>query len=133
SRRASCHTPPNPMPNLIETTLTDIAHGGHCVARHEGRVIFVRHGIPGERVRVRLTESGEGARFWRSDVAEVLEPSEARQPHFWPQADASRAYEGGVLPVGGAEFGHIRLSAQRELKAQVFEAQLRRIGGLEQK
>ncbi|MEJ7706044.1 MAG: TRAM domain-containing protein [Nocardioidaceae bacterium] len=24
-----------------------IAHGGHCVARHEGRVIFVRHALPG--------------------------------------------------------------------------------------
>ena len=27
-----------------------VAHGGHCVARHDGRVIFVRHTLPGERV-----------------------------------------------------------------------------------
>ena len=34
-----------------------IAHGGHCVARHEGRVIFVRHTIPGERVRARISRA----------------------------------------------------------------------------
>ena len=37
-----------------------IAHGGHCVARHPtdqgGRVIFVRHALPGERVRVLITD-----------------------------------------------------------------------------
>ena len=31
-----------------------VAHGGHCVARHEGRVVFVRHALPGERVKARL-------------------------------------------------------------------------------
>ena len=29
-----------------------VAHGGHCVARLDGRVVFVRHALPGERVRV---------------------------------------------------------------------------------
>ena len=33
-----------------------IAHGGHFVARHEGRVIFVRHAIPGEKVRALLRD-----------------------------------------------------------------------------
>ena len=35
-----------------------MAHGGHCVARHEGQVLFVRHALPGERVRVRVTSVG---------------------------------------------------------------------------
>ena len=52
-----------------------VAHGGHCVARHEGRVVFVRHAIPGERVRVRLTDAGEDAKFWRADTIEVLDAS----------------------------------------------------------
>ena len=34
------------------STVGPVAHGGHCVARHEGRVVFVRHALPGERVGV---------------------------------------------------------------------------------
>ena len=67
-----------------------IAHGGHCVARHEGRVVFVRHAIPGEKARIRLTDAGEGSKFWRADVVEVLEASPERVPHFWQPADSLR-------------------------------------------
>ncbi|MFB9822045.1 TRAM domain-containing protein, partial [Arthrobacter ramosus] len=86
-----------------------IAHGGHFVARHEGRVIFVRHGIPGEKVRVRLTDAGESSRFWRADVVDVLEASEDRTRHFWPLADSLAAWRKGGPPVGGAELGHVTL------------------------
>jgi tRNA/tmRNA/rRNA uracil-C5-methylase (TrmA/RlmC/RlmD family) len=47
---------------LVEVEVGRIAHGGHCVARHEGRVIFVRHALPGERVRVRLTAAAPDAK-----------------------------------------------------------------------
>ena len=40
-------------PSLVgqryEVEVGPVAHGGHCVARHEGRVLFVRHALPGER------------------------------------------------------------------------------------
>ena len=42
----------------VEVEVTGFAHGGHCVARHEGQVLFVRHTLPGERVRARVTEVG---------------------------------------------------------------------------
>ncbi|WP_445154585.1 class I SAM-dependent RNA methyltransferase [Arthrobacter sp. Hor0625] len=106
-----------------------VAHGGHCVARHEGRVIFVRHGIPGEKVRIRLTEDGESAKFWRADVVEVLEPSPDRVEHFWHAADAQRSWSHGHPPVGGAELGHISLARQRRLKAEVLAEQLHRLAG----
>ncbi|MFJ2620884.1 class I SAM-dependent RNA methyltransferase [Glutamicibacter sp. NPDC087344] len=106
--------------------LGSIAHGGHTVARHEGRVIFVRHGIPGELVAVRLTEHGDTAKFWRGDVIDVLEASEHRVPHFWAEGDALAQHD----PVGGAEFGHIALEHQRELKSAVAAEQLSRLGGL---
>ncbi|UVJ41118.1 class I SAM-dependent RNA methyltransferase [Arthrobacter sp. CJ23] len=108
-----------------------IAHGGHFVARHEGRVIFVRHGIPGEKVRIRLTDSGEASRFWRGDVVEVLEASEDRVRHFWKQADSLAAWKQGGPPVGGAELGHISLPRQRALKAEVLDEQLKRLAGVE--
>ena len=108
-----------------------IAHGGHCVARHEGRVVFVRHAIPGEKARIRLTDAGEGSKFWRADVVEVLESSPERVPHFWHLADSLRSWSHGHAPVGGAELGHMSLGHQRSLKAAVLAEQLKRLAGVE--
>ncbi|MDO5635032.1 MAG: class I SAM-dependent RNA methyltransferase [Micrococcus sp.] len=114
----------------IEVDVGPVAHGGHCVARHEGRVIFVRHAIPGERVRVALTESEPGARFWRGDAVEILQASEFRRIHQWKLADMLRAHASVRLPVGGAEFGHIVVPHQRRLKAQVYRDTVSRIAGV---
>jgi tRNA/tmRNA/rRNA uracil-C5-methylase (TrmA/RlmC/RlmD family) len=113
--------------NDLELRLGPIAHGGHTVARHEGRVVFVRHGLPGELVRVRLTDTEAERRFWRGDVVEVLEGSPDRRPHVWAPADSLTAYAAGSVPVGGAEFGHIELAEQRRLKAAVIREQLSRL------
>ncbi|GAA1339534.1 class I SAM-dependent RNA methyltransferase [Arthrobacter roseus] len=94
-------------------------------------MVFVRHGIPGERVKVRLMDHDDDARFWRGDVAEVLDPSPDRVDHFWPEADALRASARNQLPVGGAEWGHMNLSTQRKLKGLVFAEQLKRLAGME--
>lgn len=107
-----------------------MVHGGHCIARHEGRVVFVRHAVPGETVRVALTESAPGAKFWRADVVEVLEASDHRRRHPWRAADSLAAYERNLRPVGGAEYGHITEAHQRRLKAQVFRDTLARIGDI---
>jgi len=117
-------------PTVVELTLGDVAHGGHTVARHEGRVVFVRHGAPGERVRVAVAEPGEGDRFWRGDVIEVLEASEHRVEHPWALADALRAPSPDHVP-GGAEFGHLDLAYQRELKGRVLREQLARLAKLD--
>ncbi|GAB3189575.1 class I SAM-dependent RNA methyltransferase [Nesterenkonia suensis] len=122
-----------PKTNTQQVLTLDVgpmAHGGHCVARHEGRVIFVRHAIPGEVVRARVTDSGPQAKFWRADVIEVLEASDYRRRHIWKLADALRAHEMDRLPVGGAEYGHITDQHQRRVKAHVFRDTLQRIGGI---
>ena len=126
--RSSTHTD-----TRTELTLDvgPVAHGGHCVARHEGRVMFVRHGIPGEKVRVRLTDDGPSAKFWRADVVEVLETSPDRVPHFWDVADSARSWSNRHPPVGGAELGHIALEHQRDLKADVLAEQLKRLAGVD--
>ncbi|APF39783.1 class I SAM-dependent RNA methyltransferase [Neomicrococcus aestuarii] len=111
----------------LELTLERVAHGGHCVARHEGRVVFVRHGIPGERVIARVDAGEDTKRFWKASVVKVLEASPDRVKHIWNMADALAAEEHGAHPVGGAEFGHISLARQRSLKAEVFREQLTRL------
>jgi tRNA/tmRNA/rRNA uracil-C5-methylase (TrmA/RlmC/RlmD family) len=100
-----------------------VAHGGHCVARHEGRVVFVRHALPGELVDVRLTEAGDGARFWRGDAVAVHEPSPDRVE---PRCPVARP--GGC---GGCDWQHASTQAQRRLKADVVREQLRRLARLE--
>src|SRR5690606_28094450 len=109
--------------DLVELEIGKVAHGGHCVARHEGRVVFVRHTLPGERVRVRLTEAAPEARFWRGEAVEVLEASPDRVPSAWPEA--------GPGGVGGAELAHVALPAQRAWKAAVVTEQLARLAGVE--
>ncbi|MFC7402213.1 class I SAM-dependent RNA methyltransferase [Citricoccus sp. GCM10030269] len=116
-------------PLVLELEAGPMAHGGHCVARHEGRVVFLRHAIPGELVRAVVTEAGESARYWRADTVEVLHGSEFRRTHQWKLADSLRAHAAGRLPVGGADYGHIVLPHQRRLKAQVFRDTVARIAG----
>lgn len=113
--------------DLIDLDVTGIAHGGVCVARHDGRVVFVADAIPGERVRARVTEARKKS-FARAAVVEVLEASPDRRPHVWAEAALERDPE---ERAGGAEFGHIALPRQRALKAEVLADALRRFGGLD--
>ncbi len=119
-------TPSASTDALIDLDVTDVAHGGVFVGRHEGRVVFVPDALPGERVRVRLTDVGK-ASFWRGEVLEVLEASPHRRPHVWRQADVDVPPENRP---GGADFGHIELAHQRALKEHVVADALQRFAGL---
>lgn len=111
----------------LELDVTNVAHGGIFVARHEGRVVFVSDTLPGERVRARVTEANHKS-FWRADTVEVLTASPERQPHIWGAAAIERAPEDRA---GGAEFGHIDPAFQRELKRQVLTDAMSRMGGVQ--
>jgi len=104
----------------LRVKIEKVAHGGVFVARHEGRVFFVTGAIDGEVVDVEVTE--DSGKFLRATVTNVVEASEHRKTHFW-----KAAREG----AGGAEFGHITLEHQRELKSQVLAEALQRMAGLE--
>ncbi|WP_292831361.1 TRAM domain-containing protein [Microbacterium sp.] len=112
--------------DFLDLDITDVAHGGVFVARHENRVVFVPDAVPGERVRVRLTETGKSS-FWRAEAIDVLEASRHRQAHVWSAADIANPPE---ERPGGADFGHIALDHQRVLKQRVLEDALRRFGGI---
>lgn len=99
-----------------------IAHGGHCVARLDGRVVFVRHALPGERVRIAVTDTSHDA-FWRADAVEVVEAGPDRVDSRCPAAGPGRC--------GGCDFQHVSLAGQRRLKAQVLAEQLDRLAGID--
>ena len=112
--------------STLELDVTNIAHGGVSVARHEGRVVFVSDAVPGERVLARVTEDSKKS-FWRAETVAVIEPSEHRQQHVWGAASIDRDPDDRA---GGAEFGHIVLAHQRELKRQVLADALQRMAAV---
>lgn len=114
---------------VCELDITNVAHGGVFVARHEGRVIFVADTLPGERVLARITDASQKS-FWRADTVEVLTPSADRQEHVWSAASVTRD---PAQRAGGAEFGHIKLATQRDLKAFVLEDSLSRMAKIERR
>jgi tRNA/tmRNA/rRNA uracil-C5-methylase (TrmA/RlmC/RlmD family) len=91
------------------------------VARHEGRVVFVRHALPGERVLARVTED-RGGGFCRADAVTVLAPSPDRVDPPCPHAGPGRC--------GGCDWQHAGGDAQRALKAAVVREQLTRLARL---
>lgn len=107
---------------MLDLDVSGVAHGGWCVARDGGgRVVFVRHALPGERVRARVTETT--ASFARAEAVEVLRASADRVAPRCPHARP-----GGC---GGCDWQHADLAAQRRLKAEVVREQLKRIAGLD--
>jgi tRNA/tmRNA/rRNA uracil-C5-methylase (TrmA/RlmC/RlmD family) len=106
---------------IIRVTIEKVAHGGHFIARHEGAVIFVRHGLPGEVVDVAITSVGSS--FNRGDVVAVIEASPDRV-----QAPCRYANRNGC---GGCDFQHVEISAQRRLKEDVITEQFARIAKME--
>ncbi|MCF3960218.1 class I SAM-dependent RNA methyltransferase [Streptomyces fuscigenes] len=114
-------------PSLVgdeyEVEVGPVAHGGHCVARtEEGRVLFVRHALPGERVVARITEGEADSRFLRADAVKILDASKDR-------VEAPCPYAGPGM-CGGCDWQHAKPGAQRRLKGEVVAEQLQRLAGL---
>ena len=103
----------------VTLDVTSMAHGGEAVARHQGRVIFIRGAIPGERVVAEITSTPAHGRFSRARTVDVLAPSADR-------VAPPCVYAGHC---GGCDWQYIDLHAQRRLKARVVAEQLTRIGG----
>ncbi|MDT5021539.1 MAG: hypothetical protein QOI33_2063 [Mycobacterium sp.] len=109
-----------PPPALGELTLTvgAPANGGSCVARHDGRVVFVRYALPGERVRVRVT--ADRGSYWHAETIEVLEASADRAESLCPIA--------GIDGAGCCDLAFVEPAAGRSLKADVVSNQLAHLG-----
>jgi tRNA/tmRNA/rRNA uracil-C5-methylase (TrmA/RlmC/RlmD family) len=103
---------------IVELEVLSYAAGGNCVAKYDGRVIFIRGVIPGERVRVSISESAKPKRFAIGELVEVLTPAPKRvEP-------ACKHYG----ECGGCDWQHIDLAEQKEMQFKVISDQLSRIG-----
>ena len=104
------------MRPILELELSKMAHGGEAMGRHQGKVVFVAYGIPGERVRVEVVE--DQPQWSRARLLEVLEASPDRVeppcPHFGT--------------CGGCQWQHIKYEAQVVLKREILRDQLHRLG-----
>ena len=101
----------------LELDVESLAFGGNGVARLNGFVVFVRSGLPGDRVRARVTKVKRG--YAEALATEVLRPGPQR-------VEPSCAHFGAC---GGCRFQDFAYEAQLEQKhAQVRDA-LVRIGG----
>lgn len=105
---------------MVTLELTQMAHGGPAMGRHQGKVFFVPYALPGETVVVEVETSKKG--WARARLTEVIESSPERIapacPHFGPNA------------CGGCQWQHVRYPAQLAYKTDVVSDQLARLGGL---
>ena len=105
---------------LFDLRLEKLTYGGDVMGRLEdGRAVFIPFGLPGERVRVRLTE--EKRNFARGEIVEVLEAS--------PQRIPPRCTHFGLC--GGCHYQHLPYQEQLDAKTEILRDQLIRIGKIE--
>lgn len=110
-----------------------MAHGGSALGRHEGKVIFVDGGLPGEMVRAAIVEDHE--RYARAGLVEIVTPvaeriARPRCPHFGDPAlrfSVEGLANAGQF-CGGCQWQHAGYAAQLRYKQTIVADQLRRIG-----
>ena len=100
----------------LDLRIDSLAYGGNGVARHDGFVVFVRGGLPGDDVRARVTKVKRG--FAEGVVSELIHPSSARV--------AAPCRHFGVC--GGCRFQDLAYEAQLAEKERQVRDALVRIG-----
>jgi 23S rRNA (uracil1939-C5)-methyltransferase len=104
----------------LDLEVDALAQGGRGVARANGYVVFVTGGLPGDRVRARLTKAKR--HYAEASAVELLRPSSER---------VANHCEHGGEPCPGAPWQGLPYERQLEHKAEQIEDALRRLGGLD--
>lgn len=107
-------------PRRVEVGVDRPANGGEAVGRADGRVVFVRGAIPGERVVAEITDDRHDS-YWRAHVVDVLDASPHRVSSPCPAASAG---------AGCCDLGHVDPDHARDLKQDVLLDVLDRVGHL---
>lgn len=106
------------MTETTTATIERVAHGGHGIARIDGRVCFVPGAIPGDTVRIAIESEKKGLLWGR--LAEVVEPSPHRVALFPGEANNA-----------ACPWMHFAYPAQGEAKRQIVADTLQRLGKIE--
>ncbi|MCK7676684.1 class I SAM-dependent RNA methyltransferase [Corynebacterium meridianum] len=94
------------------------AHGGEGIAQlQDGRIVFVRGGLPGDVLRVEIIKVKK--RFTAARIIDVVQSSQHRVEQRCPAA---------ARGAGCCDYGHVDPASEDELKRAVLLDQLRRIG-----
>jgi len=102
---------------LLEVRIETIASGGAGLARLDGKPVFIKGGIPGERLVCRITRDH---RSWAE--AEMLELLDASPDRVHPVC--------GIFGVcGGCNLQHLDYKAQLAAKTAIIKDAFARIGG----
>jgi 23S rRNA (uracil1939-C5)-methyltransferase len=104
----------------LELDVESLAYGGNGVARLNGYVVFVRRGLPGDRVRARVTKVKRN--FAEALVTEVVTPGPRH-------VDAPCSH---YPACGGCRFQDLAYEAQLEQKAAWVRDSLVRLGKVEE-
>ena len=105
---------------LLTLDIDSLAYGGRGVARHDGYVVFVAGGLPGDQVRAEVTKAKR--QFAEAQTVELLRPSTDRVP------DRCQ-HQGEACP--GAPWQGLDYERQLSTKRDQVDDALRRIGELE--
>ena len=110
------------LPAEIVVDVDSLTHDGRGIARHEGRTVFVRGAVPGDRgVVVQLDAEHSKDRLWQGDFVS------AKQRPTFVSDDICPAYARGA---GCCDFSHVAPEAGAGLKAMILTDQLKRIAHL---
>lgn len=102
--------------HVLDLAIEKGVYRGLGLARHEGQVVFVPRGLPGERVRARVEKVGRG--FVRAGTESILAPAPDRRDAPCPLFER----------CGGCAYQHLDYAAQLRLKEGVLRESLARAG-----
>jgi 23S rRNA (uracil1939-C5)-methyltransferase len=107
-------------PRFFDILLEKLTYGGEAMGRlPDGRAVFVPFGLPGEHVRVRLTQDKQN--FARGELLEVLTASPER-------IDPKCKHFG---KCGGCHYQNLSYENQLHAKTEILRDQFQRIGKIE--